>query len=209
MSAVRNCIVHTGGKIDDTYRGKLAKYGYETTGSKPEYTVNIDFEQILNSCRSITYVSTQIIMGLVENHVSESNEQRSALDNLLQIIIDQQWRFLGQGKIDLASTLLSSVQFPKDIRCAQRFDIAAWTVMAYMGKESAMREEVRLKSWPNGPTWQLHRSVLLGDRDGADRAITAGMEANEFGRVNLWHDPQFILLRQQMNDLVPPIRSRD
>jgi hypothetical protein len=81
--------------------------------------------------------------------------------------------------------------------------------MAFRGMSEAELHEVATASWPTGPKWDLHRAVLLGQYEEAKNTISAGMKENKLRPIVLWYDPEFVLLRSRMNELLPIREARN
>jgi hypothetical protein len=205
-SAIRNSIVHTGGRVDETYKKKMTKYGYTPEHGSDHGRLSIGIEQVLETSRAIAEASTRIIVGLTQHQIKDDKHHES-LGTIREIIALQKWRFLENDQISLAVALLSGDGTPSTSDPVTRGDLATWAVLIYIGQESEARQQVNSRKWPDGPLWQLHRAVFLNDRADVETAISNGLKADVFRRVDLWYQPQFFLLRKRMNDLLPEILS--
>ncbi len=208
ISAIRNCVVHSGGKIDKKLMARMSDIGQESTLGAEGSLISLTESDIHESLESCLEAASQLYFKLLVNQISGTNSKVDRQDyepKMLHRICDLQWDLMSRGHHRIAR-IIGTCRPRADLALVRKIDAAAWTAVVLEGV-GAIDEDLESKNWDHGPVATIHKYALLDDRMKLFDAVVEAVESGSLPKVVFLFAPEFILARQRLDDKYEELRQ--
>ncbi len=210
LSAIRNCVVHSGGRVDRKLVDRMSEIGQKSAVKSEGDLIELSEEDIRRGIESCLDAATRLCIGLSVNQTTsepwsiDSHVESTTESKVLHWIATLQWDLIDRKQYGIAR-MIGSCRPPLSDEFVRDVDVATWSSLALEGIDYSL-DGLEALQW-NHRASHLHKYALLNRCDELNGAIVQAIAEGHISKIDLLFAPEYILIRKCLGGRLEDLRQ--
>lgn len=211
LSAIRNCVVHSGGRVDRKLIDRMSEIGQKSAMKSEGELIELREEDILRGIESCLNAATRLCIGLSVNQTTSEpssigpRAESSTESKVLHWITTLQWDLIDRKQYRIAR-IIGSCRPPLSDEFVRGVDVATWSSLTLEGIDYS-QDGLEALQWNHRLASPLHKYALLNRCDELHEAVLEAITEGYISKIDLLFSPEYILIRECLDDRLEDLRQ--